>query len=572
MNRKDNYQLYDNKKFKDIRHLLEHTCSLTEKPAFKYRYQKEIKEISYKDFLSEVEALGSAIADLGLDMGHAAIIGENSYRWINVYLSLLVTRATAVPIDRELPEEEMLNVLNASDSEIIFYSAEFEDFVRKNESLLPKVKKFIFFEPWSEIKEEELCPEEKFITLSALFTYGLTCGKEAYESISVGKDDVKLLVYTSGTTGVAKGVMLTTENITSMIYGGLSLAHLDGTCLSVLPYHHTYASVVDILGGLNDHVTICINEGIRFVPMNLKEYKPDYMFLVPRYLEVFYDRIWAEAAKSGKDKLLKKMIPISNALLKAGIDIRKKVFKSVHAAFGGNVKMLLSGGALLRADLGDFFEAVGIPIVIGYGITECSPLVSANRNEFYDVRSVGLPLPGVEVKIDDPSEEGIGEILVKGPIVMKGYYKNEEATNAAMDGEWFKTGDYGKINEKGQIFITGRKKNVIVLSNGKNVYPEEIENYILTSPVIEEAIVYSLENEKGDETALCAEVFLKKDEVEKLGLDSSEKKINHVTEAVREKLCSLPSYKQIRKIVIRETEFIKTTTKKIKRNLIDKKH
>lgn len=232
--------------------------------------------------------------------------------------------------------------------------------------------------------------------------------------------------------------------------------------------------------------------------------------------------------------------------------------------------MVLSGGALLRPDLGDFFDSIGLPVVIGYGITECSPLVSANRNEFYDVRSVGLPLPGVDVKIDNPSDEGIGEILVKGPIVMKGYYKNEEATKEAIVDGWFKTGDYGTINDKGQIFITGRKKNIIVLSNGKNVYPEEIENYIATIPAVEEVVVYSLENDKGDETALCAEIFMNAEKVKALGIENNDAKKNYITTAVREKLSPLPGYKQIRKIVVRETEFVKTTTKKIKRNLIKK--
>ena len=566
-----NYPLYENIKFRDFRHLLDYTCDLPEKAAFKYRYEKEIKEVSYKNLKNEVETLGSALSDLGFDVGHVAILGENSYRWVHIYLSLLVTRGTAVPVDRELPEEEMLNVLSSSDSETIFYSRDFEAFIKNNESRLTKVKRFVAYDSWAPIEQKaELNPNEKFLELGDIYEYGKKCNKEAYVKTTFHDDDVKLLVYTSGTTGVAKGVMLTINNITSMIYGGLMLAHLEGTCLSVLPYHHTYASVVDILGGLKSHVTICINESIRMVPINLKEYKPDYMFLVPRYLEVFYDRIWKEAEKSGKDKLLKKMIPISNSLLKVGIDIRKKVFKSVHAAFGGNIKMVMSGGALLRPDLGDFYESIGIPVVIGYGITECSPLVSANRNEFYDVRKVGLPLPGVEVKVDSPSEEGIGELLVKGPIVMKGYYKNEEATNEAVVDGWFKTGDYGTINDKGQIAITGRKKNIIVLSNGKNVYPEEIENYIATIPSVEEVVVYSLENDKGDETALCAEIYLNPETVKKLLIEKADEKIKYITEAVRDKLAPLPGYKQIRKIVLRDKEFEKTTTKKIKRNLIEK--
>ena len=566
-----NYPLYDNIDFENIRHLLEYTVSLEEKTAFKYRYEKEIVKISYNEFKNEVDTLGIALRNLNFDLGHIAILGENSYRWINIYLSLLVTRATVVPVDRELPEEEMLNVLISSDSEIIFYSEVFEDFIKRNEHKFTKVRKFISFKPWIPIEDgEEFNSDDKFLKLFDLYSYGKSADRSLYDNIVLTREDLKLLVYTSGTTDVAKGVMLTSGNITSMIYGGLSLAKLEGICLSVLPYHHTYASVVDILGGLKSHSTICINESIRTVPINLKEYKPNYIFLVPRYLEVFYDRIWKEAEKKGKAKLLKKMIPISNSLLKVGIDIRKKVFKSVHDAFGGNMKILLSGGALLRSDIGEFFDAVGLPVVIGYGITECSPLVAANRNEFYDVHSGGLALPNVEVKIDSPSEEGIGEILVKGPIVMKGYYKNEKATTEAFDGEYFKTGDYGKINKFGQIFITGRKKNVIVLSNGKNIYPEEIENYIAAIDAVEEVVVYSSENAKGDETSLIAQIFLNEEKITALGIKENSEKIKFITEAVRDALKELPSYKQIRKIIIRDKEFEKTTTKKIKRNVISK--
>lgn len=565
------YPLYDNIDFDNIRHLLEYTVCLEEKTAFRYRYEKKIIDVSYNEFKDEVDTLGIAIRNKDLDLGHVAILGENSYRWVNIYLSLLVTRATVVPVDRELPEDEMLNVLISSDSEVIFYSEAFEDFIKNNEDKLTRVRKFVCYKSWTPIEEGgKFSDADRYIDLFDLYSYGKSADRTAYDSIELKKDDLKLLVYTSGTTDVAKGVMLTSGNITTMIYGGLSLAKLEGTCLSVLPYHHTYASVVDILGGLKSHSTICINESIRTVPMNLKEFKPDYIFLVPRYLEVFYDRIWKEAERSGKAELLKKMIPVSNALLKVGIDIRKKVFKSVHDAFGGRVKMLLSGGALLRGDIGEFFDSVGIPVVIGYGITECSPLVSANRNEFYDVHSVGLPLPNVEVKIDSPSEEGIGEIYVRGPIVMKGYYKNEKATAEAFDGEWFKTGDYGKINDLGQIFITGRKKNVIVLSNGKNIYPEEIENYIATIPAVEEVVVYSGENAKGEETSLVAQIYLNEEKLTSLGITDNEGKKKYVTEKVRERLAKLPSYKQVKKIIIRDREFVKTTTKKIKRSLIEK--
>lgn len=568
---KHNYKNYEPQRFYDFKMLLENAVKLEDKPAFKYRYDKEIVEISYKNFKDEVDRLGVALCAAGLDKGHVAIVGENSYRWVHVFLSLLCTKATVVPVDRELPEDQMLNVLESSDSEIVFYSESFEGFIKENAEKLQKVKKFIKYSPWSPITATNVDTlNDRFVDIEALWSYSQNCSTAIYDAVVVKENDVKLLVYTSGTTGLAKGVMLTTKNICSCIYGGLSLADLSGTCLSVLPYHHTYASVCDILGGLNSHVTICINEGLRAVLMNLKEYKPNYLFLVPRYLEVFHERIWKEAERSGKDKILRSMIKMSNALLKVGIDIRHVLFKSVTDAFGGNLKFLMCGGALLRPDLGDFFESIGIPVVIGYGITECSPLVSANRNKFYDVRTVGLPIPGLTLRIDSPNEEGIGEIAVKGPTIMKGYYKNEEATKEAIRDGWFYTGDYGLINKLGQISIKGRKKDIIVLSNGKNVYPEEIENYIATIQGISEVVVYSAKNSNGDETALCAEVYLNPDEAKKLSLETKNDKISYVSEKIKEKLSDLPGYKQIRKVIIRSTEFEKTTTKKIIRSKIKK--
>ncbi len=566
-----NYPIYECTKFRNFKELLEKAVAKEDKAAFKYRYEKQITEVSYKAFKNEVDRLSIALCALGLDNTHIAIVGENSYRWVNIFMSLLCTRATAVPVDRELPEEQMLNVLESSDSEIIFYSESFDDFISKNADKLIKVKKFVRYSPWSPVTENGIGEVgNKFIDFETLWAYGKISSSNSYNEVEVKSDDVKLLVYTSGTTGTAKGVMLTTENICTCVDGGLSLAKLDGTCLSVLPYHHTYASVCDIIGGLTSHVTICINEGLRAVLTNLKEYKPDYLFLVPRYLEVFHERIWKEAERTGKDKLLRKMIKISNNLLKVGIDMRSVLFKSVTGAFGGNLKFLMCGGALLRPDLGDFFESIGIPVVIGYGITECSPLVSANRNKFYDVRTVGLPIPSITLKIDSPNEEGIGEIVVKGPTVMKGYYKNEEATKEAIKDGWFYTGDYGCVNELGQISVKGRKKDIIVLSNGKNIYPEEIEGYIATIPAVSEVVVYSLENTSGDETSLCAEVYLNPDDCKKISLQSAEDKIKYISEKVKDVLAKLPSYKQIRKIVIRDTEFEKTTTKKIIRGKIKK--
>ncbi len=565
------YPLYSRKHFDNFKEMLKGSAEIYKKTAIKYRYEKAIKEISYKELYDRVLQLANALCALNIDDAHIAIVGENSYKWINVFLSLLITRATVVPIDKELPEEQMLNVLNTSDSEIVFYSEDFDDFIKKNESNLHAVKKFIKYSSWGDDDGGDINNiNSRFVDFQTLWAYGAISSSDILDNLKYENDKTKLIVYTSGTTGNAKGVMLTQKNIVSCIDGGLAMADIHGTSLSVLPYHHTYASVCDMLGGLNAGVTICINEGLRAVLLNLNEYKPNYMFVVPRYIEVFYERIWKEAERTGKDKLLKKMLEISKKLRKSGIDMRKIFFKSVRNAFGGSLEFLMCGGALLRADLGDFFDEIGIPVIIGYGITECSPLVSANRNEYYDVRTVGEPIPCVELKIEDKDADGIGEILVKGPTVMKGYYKNPEATNEAISDDWFKTGDFGIINSDGRIEIKGRKKDIIVLSNGKNIYPEEIEGYIATIPAVSEVIVYSLENEMGDESALCAEVYLDGEITQKEQLLSDKEKIKYMTKNVKKALSKLPSYKQIRKIVIRETEFEKTTTKKIIRSKIKK--
>jgi len=566
-----NYPNYNCLKFDTFRELIDKAAALEDKAAFRFKDGEKAVEISYKEFRDEVLKLTRAFAAMGIDNGHIAIVGENSYRWINVFMSLLNSNATAVPVDKELPEEDMLNVISSSDSHIVFYSESFEEFMQKNCDRLKNVELFVKFSPWreAEIKKEHNT-EGRFTTLDDVLSFGEASDTPIPGITQRDTNAVKLIVYTSGTTGLAKGVMLTEKNISSCVFGGISLAKLEGRCLSVLPYHHTYASVCDIIGGLASHVTICINETLRTVLPNLKEYKPNYMFLVPRYLEVFHERIWKEAERTGKANLLRRMIKVSNLLLKVKIDLRKVFFKSVRAAFGGELEFLMCGGALLRPDLGDFFESIGLPVVIGYGITECSPLVSANRNKFYDVRSIGLPIPGITVKISNPNEEGIGEIAVKGPSVMKGYYKNEEATRDAIRDGWFYTGDYGCVNEKGQLAMKGRKKDIIVLSNGKNIYPEEIEGYIATIPAVSEVVVYSLENNVGDETALCAQVYIAPEDAKKLSLKNAEEKIAYLSAKIKEKLASLPSYKQIRRIVVREIEFEKTTTKKIIRSKVPK--
>lgn len=531
------------------------------KIAFEYRNEKDkskIETVTYKEFQYDTYYLGTALTQLGLNKEHIAVIGENSYKWLTVYLTVLKSDGVLVPIDRELPEKDIINILKSSDSEVLFYSEKYEKYIEDFKKELPNIKYFIGFD-----KEENFENVLSYQKIMKLGREKYEAGDQSYTSIEHKDTNIlKLLVYTSGTTGDPKGVMLTEHNLVSCVYYGLQVAEIKTKCLSVLPYHHTYEAVAGILVALHKHATICINDSLKNVLKNLQLYKPDYIYLVPAFTEVFYKNIWGTAKKEGKEAGLKFLIKLSNALRKIGIDLRGKLFKSIHSAFGGNLKEIVCGGAPIRPEIGKFFNDIGVMLLNGYGITECSPLVSVNRPKFNDSSTVGVILPCCEVKIENPNDEGDGEIWVKGDIVMMGYYKDKEKTEKVLKNGWFNTEDYGKVNEKGQLVINGRKKNVIVLTNGKNVYPEEIENYILRIPYVQETIVKSVKNDIKQEVALCAEVYLNSDKVKELEIDDVEEQLKKdIFKATKE----LPSYKHIQKIEIRKTEFNKTTTNKIKR-------
>ena len=532
-----------------------------DKIAFEYRNEKDkskIEAITYKEFQYDTYYLGTALLQLGMNKNHIAVIGENSYKWLTVYLTVLKSDSVLVPIDRELPEKDIINILKSSDSEVLFYAGKYEKYIEKFKKELPNIKYFIGFD-----RNENL---ENVLSYKKIMDLGkerYEAGDKSYASIEHKDTNIlKLLVYTSGTTGDPKGVMLTEHNLVSCVYYGLQVAEIKTKCLSVLPYHHTYEAVAGILVALHKHATICINDSLKNVLKNLQLYKPDYIYLVPAFTEVFYKNIWGTAKKEGKEAGLKFLIKLSNVLRKMGIDLRGKLFKSIHSAFGGNLKEIICGGAPIRPEIGKFFNDIGVMLLNGYGITECSPLVSVNRPKFNDSSTVGVILPCCEVKIENPNDEGDGEIWVKGDIVMMGYYKDKERTDKVLKDGWFNTEDYGKVNEKGQLVINGRKKNVIVLTNGKNVYPEEIENYILRIPYVEETIVKSVKNDIGQEVALCAEVYLNLDKVKELEIENVEEQLK---KDISKETKELASYKHITKIEIRKTEFIKTTTKKIKR-------
>lgn len=544
---KKSFSYYQVTKFNSIREML--NLAVKEaggKIAFKYKEKGKIAEVTYSDFVQQVDWLGSELTKRGFSDKHIACIGSNSYKWILTYLTVLKSAGVFVPIDQELPGNDIFHILNESECSVVFYAQKHEKLFMSNTDKLPNVKLYIGFNRTKD--------QENFLSFDKFLEQGKKCDSSQYQSLRSDPNALKMLVYTSGTTGVAKGVMLSEKNLVSSVYYGLQVSTIDDCCLSVLPYHHTYEAVCGILVSLHYHSTICINDSLLAVLKNLQLYKPSYIYLVPAFVEVFYKKILKNVQESGKEQVFYMLISISNGLRKIGIDLRKTFFKSVHEAFGGRLRKIVCGGAPIRPEIGKFFDDIGINLINGYGITECSPLVSVNHDQFNDFRTVGIKLPCIELKVDSPNQEGIGEICVKGDVVMLGYYKQPEKTAEVLKDGWFYTGDYGYINDKEQLVITGRKKNVIVLSNGKNIYPEEIEGYIQRIDYVIEVIVRGVIDEKGNESSLMAEVFL-----------SEEKTPSEVLNDIKKVSQDLPAYKQISKVVIRKEEFDKTTSKKIKR-------
>lgn len=550
-------KIYPVEPFSSLKDMLYQAVKRTpDKTVFKFKEKKEVREVTFTEFLESVNGLGTALSDLGISKTHVAMLGSNSYKWLNVYITVLLSDNVFVPIDKELPFGDIINVLNQSDSTVLFYDKRYEKDIKENIDKLPNIKHFIGLD-----RTEE---EDKFLVFDAFLEKGkklVEDGNKDFIDLENDTKALKMIVYTSGTTGMAKGVMLSEHNLMSCVYWGLRRATIFTTSLSVLPYNHTYEAVAGILVAICKNVTICINESLKAVLKNLQLYKPDYIYLVPAFTELFYKKIWAGIEEKGKTKLIKTAIKVSNALLKVGIDIRRKVFAEIHEQFGGNLREIICGGAPIRPEVGKFFNDIGVILLNGYGISECSPLVSVNPIYFNDCATVGFPLECVEIDIAEKDEDGIGEICVKGDIVMMGYYKQPEITKEVLsDDGWFKTGDYGMLNEYGQLIITGRKKNLIVLDNGKNIFPEEIESYIQSIPYVKEVIVYGVKNLDGIEDRIAAEVFLDAEATAEFDDVLAKLKAD-----INEKTAELPTYKKISEIVVRDEEFEKTTTNKIRR-------
>ncbi|MBR4049427.1 MAG: AMP-binding protein [Clostridia bacterium] len=523
-----------------------------DKIVYKYKVKDEIRSMTYEAFVNRVYALGAYLTAAGEKAGHIACLGANSVNWITAYFTALRSSGVFIPLDKELPEKDLIHLLNDSKATVLFYDKRYEKMLKENLASLGGIKLFIGFD-----RTEN---EDNFISFEKALDEGAALDKAEYIACKSDPNAMKMLVYTSGTTGMSKGVMLSEKNLMSCVCYGLQVSTVFDVGLSVLPYSHTYESVADLLVSFHHHSTLCINESLKAVLKNLQTYQPEYIYIVPAIAELFVTRITREIEKQGKAAMFAKLIKASNFLRKIGIDKRRTLFGMIHKNFGGKLKKIVCGGAAIRPEVGEFFDNIGISLINGYGITECSPLVCANHDAANDYHTAGIKLRCIDWRIDDPDEEGIGEICIKGDTVMLGYYNRPDLTAEVIQDGWFYTGDYGYINSKEQLVICGRKKNVIVLDNGKNIYPEEIEGYIQGIDFVTEVVVTGENNEaSGNAKSLVAEVFL-----------SENKSPAEVLKSIKNACKELPIYKQISNVIIRDKEFEKTTSNKIKRFVNDK--
>lgn len=524
-----------------------------------------MKNITYKEFKHDVDFLGTALIDLGLTGRKIAIIGENRYEWCVSYLSVVNGTGTIVPLDKELPAIELENLLRRSSASAIIFSSKYKKDFLEMKDRLPNLLHLICM-------DEEI---EGIHSFDKLILHGkalLSQGERKFLDVIIDPNVMNILLYTSGTTEMSKAIMLSHRNICSDIMAVCSVINIDhnDSVLSILPLHHTYECTCGFLLMIYNGCQISFCDGLKHIGKNLKEYKPSILILVPIIIEGMYKKIWDLASKKPvKKHLLKLALNFSNFLLNTfNIDLRDKLFKEIHHNIGGNLRLIISGAAAINPEVSKGFRSLGMKILQGYGLTECSPIVSVNREfEFYD-ESAGQPLPGIDVKIATPDKNGMGEILTKGPNLMLGYFGNEDATKNSIVKGWFHTGDLGKMDDKGFIYITGRKKNVIVTKNGKNIFPEELEALLNKSQYIIESLVKGILEDDSGETIISAQILpdieaiSAKLKLENPTLKEIEKLLKIEVKAINKQL---PLYKHIRDFKIRETEFVKTTTRKIKR-------
>jgi len=559
-------KLYEVRKIESIRDMLVSSSEVfSDRTAYLKKQKKSMpyESVTYSEFKDIVWNLGTKFLNMGLGSKKIAIISENRYEWCISYMATVCGDMTVVPIDLELSGPDIINLLKISKVSAVVYTGKISDKLANLKNELPQIEYMITMDSDKaqdgELKLYDLIEEGKSLRIS---------GDTSYDEIKIDTTSERILLFTSGTTALSKGVRLSHKNIATNLMSMCSMVDIKPTdvFLATLPIHHTYASTCGIMAPFYRGSCVAFADGLKYILNNLKESKTTVLLGVPAMFELIHKRIWAMARQNGLEKKLKTGLKISGALRKIGIDARRKIFKSIIDNFGGEIRLFISGAAAIEPSISKSFHDMGILFLQGYGITECAPIVALNRDINYKDDAIGLPLPGLEVKISNPNEEGVGEIICRGDNVMLGYYENEEATAEVLKDGWFYTGDYGVIDEDGFIRFEGRKKNIIIAKNGKNVYPEELETMLSKSDYISECMVYGHEDEDG-ETYIHAQIYPDFSAVSlKLGENPDEEKVRELIQSVVDEVNKHnPVWKYIRKTIIRNEEFEKTTTKKIKR-------
>lgn len=544
-----------------------------ENVAYKYKENKEDKnskiiEKTYDDTYKDVKALATALLKQGFKDKKVAIIGTNRYEWVIGYFAVLCGGMLVAPMDRLLPEVEIASLIKRAEIDAVIFDKSYLE-------IFKKLKKDTKNNLHTIICMDDI-EDSTILKMSDLIESGkkaLEDGSDLYDKVEIDRNKTSIFLFTSGTTSQSKIVELSQANILTNIaaYQNHFKMLPTDTLLSILPIHHTFECSITIMYGFFSGATVAFCDGLRHIADNLKEYEVSIFVAVPLLIETMYKKINKGIEAQGKTKLVNKMIKISNFLFRFGIDIRRKIFKSILDQMGGKLRIMLYGAAKLDKEAIIGFNNFGLTSIQGYGLTETSPVVVAESETRHCPGSAGFPLDNEEITILHPDKDGIGEVGVKGPNVFLGYYKDKKKTSEAFENGWFKTGDYGYINKEGFLFITGRKNDIIVLRNGKNIYPDEIEQLINRLPYVKESLVYSREQTKTD-TLLEAKIVYDPDEIKK-SFDSNDKEELEklVFEDIKKINKDLPTYKHIKKITLTDEPMEKTTTQKIKRYVEIKK-
>jgi len=554
---------YEVRKINDLRELVNGSADIYEGKAA-YLVKNGTKKYTEKSFIetrNDINELGTALINLGLKGKKIAVIGENRYEWAISYLAVINGTGIVVPLDRMLPEKEIENCLIRGEVEAVIYSNRLENEIKNIAERNENIRYYIGMD----VKEEI----GKFKSLELLLKRGSALIKEGnreFLDAEINTKEIAEILFTSGTTSESKAVMLSQENLCYNIMKQCSMLYIDekDVFLSLLPLHHVYECVCGFLTPFYRGCTVAYCEGLKYIQKNMQEAKVTIILAVPLIFESMYKKIWQGIEKQGKSKIVKILIKVTNAFGPMGKKIKRKVFKNIYDQFGGKIRLFIAGAAAVNPEVSKGYRDLGILAIQGYGLSECAPIVALNTNTKMKDEAAGLPLFGTEVKIVGKNKDGIGEIVVKGKHVMLGYYKDEEGTKEVMKNGFFHTGDLGYIDEDGFIHITGRKKNVIITKNGKNVYPEEIENKIKEIPYISECMIYGKKDKKN--TVLSIQVVINMEAITNEFGDIAEKEIKEVIwkeiKKINEKLVV---YKRIQNLEIRKEDFEKTTTMKIKR-------